>query len=303
MSPDRRENPQRRLSRRDRETRRLHAERVRPPRPRGHQRWLTRTRLSIILVAALIAAGIGGGYYYYDQNTPYSISAAEGIPLVRNALDAESVSFDPEEKDLWEKAEQEKQKLPTDTLQLTVDTRLNLLRKTMLASRNPFFSSTAQYLDNLIQQGTLAPRILTDAKHSTAAATGVDIINGKLFLSLNIPVTTLRDDPLLYSALYLVHERRHMEDFLAVDVQNQNLSEAQRINALKALRGTREKDLKFEAPAYAEQAKAFLRVSTLTGLNTNDTRQLPLAAHLLKVDNNPMHPKFLAYLVKMGYVD
>lgn len=302
MSPDRRENP-RGQSRRDRETRRLHGERVQPPRPRGHQRWLTRTRLSIVLAAALIAAGIGGGYYYYDQNTPYSISASEGIPQVQSALDVEGVSFDSQEKDLWEKAEQEKQGLPTDTLQLTVDTRLNLLRKTMLASKNPFFSSTAQYLDNLIQQRVLATRILTDAKRSTTAETSADIINGKLFLSLNIPVTTIRDDPLLYSALYLVHERKHMEDYQAVDAKNQNLSDAQRINALKGLRGTREKDLKFEAPAYAEQARAFLRASALGGLNTDDTRQLPLAAHLLRVDNNPMNPKFLAYLVKMGYVD
>lgn len=267
--------------------------------PRGHQRWpkwIVATGTALLLTVSIVGGGVV--YHQIDQNTPYTITEVEGIPLIQKALQEEGVAFNPQEKDLWDKAELEKQKLPTDTLATTVDSRLDLLRKTMYASKNDFFTSTAQYLDDLLAKGVLYPRILTNPQDSTVAAVGADIIDGKLILDLNVSVTGIRDLPLWESAFFLVHERKHMEQFLAWDSQNQTLSNIQKESALAALKSTREKALEIETPAYAEQIKAFLRYSALTGLNPNNRSMLPLTAQFLKADQDHTHPKFSAYLVE-----
>lgn len=294
----------------ERETRRQRQERIKREgtlhqQVRGHQRW---HRMAVTTgVALLVAIGVVGGgviYNHIDQSTSYTITAVEGIPLIQKALETEGAAYDPQEKDSWDKAEQAKQKLPTDSIQKTVDTRLDLLRETMHASKNPYFSSTAQYFDDLIARGTLYPKILTDApSHSTVATTGIEISNKQLILSLDISVPGIINNPLWETAIYFVHERKHMEDFLAIDSQNLNLSDDERRRVFKNLMGTRERKLSVEVPAYAEQIKAFLRFSALVGLDTNNTSLLSMTAQYLKAGRDYKNPKFFAYLVERGLVN
>lgn len=294
----------------ERETKRQRQERIRSERQaqvqhaRGRQRW---PKWAIVTgTALLLTVGIVGGtvYHYIDQGNPYSISANEGVPLVQQALTQEGVSFDSQEKDLWEKAEIRKKDLPTDTIANIVDTRLNLLRETMHASKVSDFKSTAERFDELISKDILHPRILTNAPfHSTKATTGVEITEGKITLELSISVADIQQQPLWATAIDFVHERKHIEDFLAFDSKNEGLTDDQRRAALKDLMGTTRKNLDVEAPAYAEQIKAFLRFSALTGLNTSDTLFLPMTAQYVRVNKDYHHPKFEAYLVTRHLVD
>ena len=271
----------------ERETR-AERRRINREQPQGRQRWIK--PLIGVGTAFLIATG-GASYYYIDQHSPYVISSEQRIPLVKAAIEAEGIGFSFKEKDLWEKAAN------------SIDTRLNLLKETMYASEVSDFKPTAERFDELISKGILSLRILTNAPSgSTKATTGVEVTEGKITLELSASVAYIQQQPLWATAIDFVHERKHIEDFLAFDSKNQELTDDQRRAALKDLMGTTRKNLDIEAPAYAEQIKAFLRFSALTGLNTSDTLFLPMTAQYVRVNNNYHHPKFEAYLVTGGYI-
>lgn len=290
----------RRLTRR--EQRQLDLEqRVTPIRTRGGLRFPKKLAVFASL-ALILATGVVGTAYCIDQRQPYTISQTEETYLIDQAINTQEITFDPSEVALWEKAEKDASNIPTDNLDTYNSQKLGLVKQAMIESHNPLFKPAIDDITDLIEHQTLriivSPQITSLTRNANAGmVTTADIGAGqRLDLGLHIPILVLIESSPLETALYFVHERTHMRQYIALDNANLHLSGQERRRALTTTNNTKDKSVEMEAEAYGEQAKAFIISKGQTGFNTIRPEEPTAAAHLIKSNNDSKATKFRAFI-------